>query len=788
MPKIRTIQQRFTQGEIDPRMRARVDVDQYYGALESALNVFPIPQGGFRRRPGLEFIDYLPNQVTRETVLTPTATNGGTAANGNDNNVATLVTTTTNIGVLNPYVVLHYDLATARQIAYVDIVGAYLSAGSSASEFKVQGSNDNAAWTTFDSVAMSTTAHTKRVRVDGSYRYIRFARIGATDLGTAKANIQEMHVWNDTGNLSDCRFIDFTFSTSQHYMLVLGDKNIVVYKDGIYQADIRVPDHNNTVLDSVNWTQSADTLLLFTPSVAPWKVQRNGSDVDWIASVIAFDYVPKFDFLPVSTSVAQTLTPSAASGNITLTAGGGTPFSAATVDQYVEGNGGRARVVEYVSGTVVKAVTEIPFFDTTAIASGEWTIESGFESVWSTTRGWPNCGVFHEGRLWIGGSASRPSTIWGSRVGLFFDFDPGSLLDDDAIDATLDTGQFNNIINLYSGRALQIFTTGGEHVVLQTLNEPITPTNFNAKKQTSVGSREGLRVVEVEGSVIYVQREGESVQEFVFADTEQAFVNNIVSLISSHLIKRPVDFALRKATSTEEGNYLLLVNDDGTLSVANILRSQNITSFAPQETRGTFKRTGVDNDNMYCMVEREIDGDTVRYIERFNFDHFMDASSRITDGLPDSDFVGLDHIEGETAKVRADDSNLADVEIVGGACTIAREASDYVEFGIDFTPLVRDLPPEVQQIGTAVGLKKNISEIVLELHETQNIVVNGKTQVFTTFGPSGGGSPLDTAPPFFTGTRRIKGQLGWDFKAQVEITQSVPAPMTVLAIVKRVNM
>lgn len=45
MPRVRNIQQRFTQGELDPRMIARVDIDQYYGALESALNIFPIPQG-----------------------------------------------------------------------------------------------------------------------------------------------------------------------------------------------------------------------------------------------------------------------------------------------------------------------------------------------------------------------------------------------------------------------------------------------------------------------------------------------------------------------------------------------------------------------------------------------------------------------------------------------------------------------------------------------------------------------------------------------------------------------
>ena len=57
MPRFTTIQQRFTQGELDPSMVARDDVDQYYGALATAKNILTLPQGGFKRRPGLEHID-----------------------------------------------------------------------------------------------------------------------------------------------------------------------------------------------------------------------------------------------------------------------------------------------------------------------------------------------------------------------------------------------------------------------------------------------------------------------------------------------------------------------------------------------------------------------------------------------------------------------------------------------------------------------------------------------------------------------------------------------------------
>ena len=36
MPRFTTNQQRFTQGELDPDMLAREDIDQYFGALATA--------------------------------------------------------------------------------------------------------------------------------------------------------------------------------------------------------------------------------------------------------------------------------------------------------------------------------------------------------------------------------------------------------------------------------------------------------------------------------------------------------------------------------------------------------------------------------------------------------------------------------------------------------------------------------------------------------------------------------------------------------------------------------
>lgn len=412
----------------------------------------------------------------------------------------------------------------------------------------------------------------------------------------------------------------------------------------------------------------------------------------------------------------------------------------------------------------------------------DWNYLTGYEATWSSTRGWPICGTFHTGRLWIGGSKSRPTTAWASRVGIFYDFALGTSLDDDGIEITLDTDQLNRITNIYSGRNLMIFTSGAEFIVPTQLNEPITPGNVSALRQSRIGSERGLRVQEIEGGVFYVQNGGQSLQEFIFDDTQQAYGNNIISILSGHLVESPQDFALRRATSVDDGALLALVQEDGDATIATIQRSQKIACFTNQTTDGTFIATGADYNDLYFAVTRN----SYNYLERINEDHLLDAGVRTTSGLPATTFATPSVLNGEECRVFADGAVLTRVTPSAGSATINRAAEDFCEIGLWFQPLYKDLPTEFPEQKTILGRLLNITQVVLRLYNTSAIIVNDKLISFRGFGLAGGGSPLDTAPPQFTGIKRIVGFRGWDETAQVTITQDEPSYMTVLALSKNI--
>ena len=582
------------------------------------------------------------------------------------------------------------------------------------------------------------------------------------------------------------RLVPFEFSVDDSYMLCFVNERMYVFKDGVQITAINgganpylTTTITSAMLSQLNWTQSADTMFIVHPDLAPVKLVRGGSDSSWTISTYTFSSIPKYAFtLTVTTPTSGHLTPSAVSGNVTLTSQN-SAFSAGSVGQYINAYPqGRARIIQYITATSVKAVTEYPFFDTSNIAQGSWEIETGYEDVWSSGKGWPRTVTFHEGRLYFGGSKSRPSTIWGSKIGIFDEFMPTEAFDDDAVEATLDTSSLNVIVDMISGRDLQVFTTGAEFYVPQSGTDPITPLTLTFKGVSRNGIKPGTRVQSLESGTVYIQRQGKSINEFLFSDTQLTYVTQRISLLSGHLLKAPTRMALRRANSTDEGDLLLMVNDtDGTMAAFSIMRSQQITAPSEFITDGSFKDVSVDVTDIYAVVKRTFNSTDKYFVELFSFDRFTDCA--FIGGSAGGVGSGLPHI-GKSLNVICDGVPQGNETVsAGGAVTFDRESTTSYEVGLPFTVYAKTMPVEIKlQTGTRIGFKKRIVEINALVDTTQHLALNQNPVPFRTFD-----NPLLNLPePTFTGSKRVNGVLGYSREASVEISQSLPLKMTLLGL------
>jgi len=585
------------------------------------------------------------------------------------------------------------------------------------------------------------------------------------------------------------RLVPFQFSVDDSYMLCFTHNRMYVVKNGSAIANINASGNNyltttigSSIVGNMCWTQSADTLIVTHPDMQPVKIVRGASDSSWTVTTITFDAIPKYAFTLAYSNPATTLTPSAVSGNVTLTAGAAV-FNSGHVNQYVNVSPqGRARIVEYISTTVVKAVTEYPFFDTSAKASGAWELEAGYEDVWSSTKGWPRTVTFHEGRLFFGGSKSRPSTVWGSKIGLFFDFVPSENLDDDAVEATLDTNELNVITDVVSSRDFQVFTTGGEFYVPQQGTDPITPLTFTFKNVSRNGIKPGTRVQSIESGSVYIQRQGKSLNEFVFSDTQLTYITQRISLLSGHLLKAPQRIALRKASSTDESDLLLMTNtSDGSMAVFSIMRSQQITAPSEFTTDGEFIDIGVDVTQIYAVTKRVFNGTTRYFIEQFKDDLYTDCA--FIGGSAGGVGSGLPHI-GKSLNVITDGVPQSNETVsAGGAVTFDRESVTSYEVGLPITVYVKTMPVEIKlQTGSRVSFKKRIVEISAVLKETQHMLMNDQPVITRALD-----NPLlDLAVPTFTGIKRVNGVLGYRNEQAIEVSQNLPLKMNLLGLDYRV--
>ena len=613
----------------------------------------------------------------------------------------------------------------------------------------------------------------------------------------------------DAGAANAVRMVGFEFSVSDSYMLVFTPGKMYVYKNRTLVTNINgsgndflvVSTLTASILPEMNWVQSADTVIVVHEDLAPVKIVRGATDSDWTASTISFDFVPKHAFTLTVTAGSSFntgvphdhLEVSGTSGNITVTAKhSGSDANIFTSGAAISGYKGqyinvspfgRLRVVRKVNNAKLECFAEVPLFDTSNIDDADWELEEGYEDTWSSTRGWPRSVVFHEGRLYFGGSKQRPSTIWGSRVSDFFNFDPGEALDDASVEASLDTGTFNAIVDMYAGRNLQIFTTGGEFYVPQALDDPITPANLIVKAQTFFGMKPGLRVQNVDGATLFIQRQGKAIQEFIFSDTVNAYTSDKISLLSSHLLKSPEEMAVRVATSTDEGDRLMLVNgDDGSIACYTLLRSQNVIAPSEWTTEGEFINIGVDVDDIYVIVKRNVNSADVYYVEVFDPDTLLDSATTGTTGAS----VNMPHLEAETVQIIRD-GIVEPTQVVGASpstVTFVSAATASFQVGLNFTPTMKTLPVEPNlPSGSLKGFKKRIFEVNAELFETQSLSINGSLIPFRSFGTN----VLNSSVQEFTGIKTINGMLGYSYDGQITVTQDVPLKMSVLGIEYKVS-
>lgn len=563
----------------------------------------------------------------------------------------------------------------------------------------------------------------------------------------------------------DGRLIAFEFNTEQTYLLVLTDQQIDIYVDGVKDASVAAPWLENQI-SQVAWTQSADTLLFTHPDVPPKKLTRNAGGTwsldEWVFFIE--DNIVRQPYFKFADS-AVTLTPSATTGTITLTASSDV-FTAGHENTRLRVGGKEVEITDFDSATVVTAdvIEDLDGTDATI----DWQ-----EQAFSAVRGYPVTVAFHQDRLVIGGSRDLPNRLWFSKSGDLFNFDLGTGLDDESIEFAILSDQVNAIRGIFSGRHLQVFTSGAEWMVT---GDPLTPASVQIRRQTRVGSviDRYIPPVNVDGATLYVARNRQEIHEFLYTDIEQAYQSKDLALLSRHIINTPVD-----QDYDQKNRLLYIVREDGKFAALTVFRSEQVSAWTLHETQGAAKSVTVVGEDVYLLMERN----GAHTIELFDDALNLDSALTGMAATPKTTWSGLDHLEGLSVSVVADGVVLSDEIVTSGTVTID-EAASAVEIGLSYAHIIEPLPPS--EIGVAGGGRKiRLIEGIFRLKDTAALRLDvGRGLSDIALREIGEDPILDEPPPLVSGDIRVRS-LGWSADATAplwRVEQDLPLPFTLLSV------
>jgi hypothetical protein len=589
------------------------------------------------------------------------------------------------------------------------------------------------------------------------------------------------------------RLIPFEFSTTQTYILEFGNNYIRFFKDkgqilsGGSPYEISTP-YLTAELFDIKFAQSADVMYLVHPNHETMKLSRTGH-TSWSLDEVEFTDGP---YLAINTT-STTMTPGATTGTgITLAASANT-FASTDVGRLINFTNGYAKIVSFVDAQNVTIDIKDDFDNTTATA--DWKL-----GAFSDTTGHPSCVSFYEQRLVFAGTTSEPQTVFFSKAGDYENMTSGTNADD-AMVYTIAANQVNVIRYLKAQRTLVIGTTAAEYTVsADGTDASITPTNITIKRQSSYGSA-NVDAVTAGNAILFLQKAKRKIRELAYNFDSDSYVAPDLCILNDAVTESGI---VQMEWQQEPDNILWCVREDGQLAALTYQRSEAVVSWSRHIIGGAFGSGNavvesiasisgdLNEDELWVIVKRTVNGATVRYVEcfsDFDFDETAATDFKFLDshlsysGSATSSLSGLDHLEGQTVSILADGSVHANKVVNSGAISLDRSVTKAC-VGLSYDSVLQTMRIEGGAAeGTSQGKIKRISKVVLRLFETVGVKVgpsltNLETIPFRTTS-SNLSAPVDT---LIEGDKEIEFDDDYNSDGHLFIKQDQPLPASILAI------
>ena len=411
---------------------------------------------------------------------------------------------------------------------------------------------------------------------------------------------------------------------------------------------------------------------------------------------------------------------------------------------------GTAKITGYTDAQTVTAdvIDEIPLAD----GALSWQ-----ESAFCPRQGYPRTIALQDSRLILAGTNRKPQAFFYSALNDYNNFLPLNTLADSPFQIEVLSEDQSSSQWISAQKELFVGTASVEGALTSRKNDEAASAENPpvVKWNESMGSAH-RPAIPMNDALACLQRGRRSINVLAYSLERDGYTGEEVTLLCPQLFDEGI---AQLAHSREPYTSLYAVVEDGALCHMVYEPKLQVTSWCKFTTEGgSFESAAIlpspttNEDMLWCAVKREVDGQTVRYIERFSIENgknqrqdnadglwYVDSGIEFTGSPVSSTLTGLDHLEGETVLVVA--GYASETLVVNGGEVTTSLVADRIIVGLPIVSLFE--PLDLESTGT-FGKRKQLfqTRFMVEKSFGGQVAADEKDWVDIVYHTAG--QPMDT--------------------------------------------
>ena len=405
---------------------------------------------------------------------------------------------------------------------------------------------------------------------------------------------------------------------------------------------------------------------------------------------------------------------------------------------------------------------------------------------------YPGAVTYFQQRRVFAGSYTRPQFVWMTRPGTENDMhNTLPAQDDNCIAVRAAVAETSRIRHLIPLTSLMLLTASSEIRTTTSNDDVITPTSIGFLPQTYYGAAPPQPLL-VGRMAVFASERGGHIRSLGYSYQKGGFDSDDLSIRAAHLFENTdiVSLALSKTPYP----IIWCVTSEGALLGCTYLADQNVTGWHKHTTKdGAFEAVTVvaegNEDILYAVIRRTINGQTVRYIERMHerqYDKlencfYVDAGAEYK-GEETDKLSGLTYLEGEEVAILADGKVLPNRTVKDGKIELTTPAS-HVIVGLPIIADMKTLPVIMSDRdgGAGRGKMKNICNVFVRVYQSSGILIGPDEESLREYSHRER-EPYGTPPDVISREVGVLVPPTWSDGGQIIVRQKYPLPLTVCSL------